>query len=92
MGGYESQNTLALDEFELQACYYNMACAHAQLGNAQESIACLDKSFAAGFDNYNTVREDPDLEPIRKEKDFEVLMQKYEAKKGFNPFGFFSKK
>ena len=36
MGGFESQNIYPLDEFELQAAHYNIACAQAQLGNVGE--------------------------------------------------------
>lgn len=36
MGGFESQNVYPLDEFELQAAHYNIACVHAQLGNLEE--------------------------------------------------------
>lgn len=89
-GGYESQNVLTLDEFELQAAHYNMACAHAQLGNTNEAIASLRTAFENGFDNYQTVRSDPDFEPVRRDKEFEKLMAEFEPKKGFNPFGFFS--
>lgn len=39
-GGTESQNVMQLDEFELQAAHYNMACAHAQLGNVPE-VRCI---------------------------------------------------
>ena len=35
-GGTESTPVLMLDEFELQAAHYNMACAYAQLDNAPE--------------------------------------------------------
>jgi tetratricopeptide (TPR) repeat protein len=91
MGGYESKRSNSLDEFELQAAHYNMACAHAQLGNVNDAIANLQTAFENGFDNYATVRSDPDLEPIQKEKDFETLMAKFEPKKGFNPFGFLGK-
>jgi hypothetical protein len=35
-GGTESQNIMTLDDFELQAAHYNMACAHARLGNLDE--------------------------------------------------------
>jgi hypothetical protein len=35
-GGTESQNIMTLDDFELQAAHYNMACAHARLGNLNE--------------------------------------------------------
>jgi len=88
-GGYESQNVLTLDEFELQAAHYNMACAHAQLGNTNEAIASLRTAFENGFDNYQTVRSDPDFDSVRREKEFEKLMAEFEPKKGFNPFGFF---
>ena len=36
MGGFDSQSVQPLDEFELQAAHYNIACAHAQLGNVDE--------------------------------------------------------
>jgi len=93
-GGTESRNVESLDEFELQAAHYNMACAYAQLGELSESISALQTAFENGFDNYATVRGDPDLEPIKNEKDFERLMDAYEPKKGggFNPFGLFKKK
>jgi hypothetical protein len=35
-GGTESQKILSLDDFELQAAHYNMACAHARVGNLDE--------------------------------------------------------
>ena len=35
-GGTESQKIESLDDFELQAAHYNMACAHARLGNLDE--------------------------------------------------------
>eukprot|EP00980_Cylindrotheca_fusiformis_P024739 scaffold12369_cov97-Cylindrotheca_fusiformis.AAC.5 len=91
-GGTESQNILSLDDFELQAAHYNMACAHARLGNIDESVANLAKAFENGFDNYATVRGDPDLDPIKTSSDFEQLMETYDSKNGFNPFGFFGKK
>jgi len=90
-GGTESQSVNALDDFELQAAHYNMACAHARLGNLEESIGNLAKAFENGFDNYSTVRGDPDLDPIKQQADFQKLMDAYETK-GFNPFGFFGKK
>ena len=55
-----------------------------------QSIANLAKAFENGFDNYSTVRGDPDLDPIKNEEDFVELMDAYD-KKGFNPFGFFGK-
>ena len=42
-GGTESQNIMSLDDFELQAAHYNMACAHARLGNLDE--VCFESSL-----------------------------------------------
>lgn len=36
LGGAESQRVMLLDDFEMQAAHYNMACAHARLGNLDE--------------------------------------------------------
>lgn len=35
-GGTESRQVFTLDEFELQAAHYNMACAHARLQRSEE--------------------------------------------------------
>lgn len=90
-GGTESKTNASLDEFELQAANYNMACAHAQLDQTAEAVKALDAAFQAGFDNFATVREDPDLEPVKGTREFDKLMERYEPKKGFNPFGLFGK-
>eukprot|EP00546_Thalassionema_frauenfeldii_P011524 CAMPEP_0178924648 /NCGR_PEP_ID=MMETSP0786-20121207/17446_1 /TAXON_ID=186022 /ORGANISM="Thalassionema frauenfeldii, Strain CCMP 1798" /LENGTH=168 /DNA_ID=CAMNT_0020599387 /DNA_START=150 /DNA_END=657 /DNA_ORIENTATION=+ len=89
-GGLESNNVLQLDEFELQAAHYNMACAYAQLEDIDMAVANLKQSFENGFDNYATVRGDPDLKSLQGTQEFNDLMDQYDAK--FNPFGFFSKK
>lgn len=89
-GGFESKSTQSLDQFELQAANYNMACAYAQLGDIDNSIVSLERAFQNGFDNWATVRADPDLDPIKSSADFEALMEDYEPKqKSFNPFGLF---
>jgi hypothetical protein len=91
IGGFESKSIFTLDEFELQAANYNMACAHAQLGRTDEAVAALRAAFDAGFDNYGTVRADPDLSAVQATDAFRALLEEYEPKttKGFNPFGFF---
>ena len=92
-GGTEAQFTQTLDEFEYQAAHYNMACAYATLGNVGESVANLQKAFEYGFDNYATVRADPDLGNIHHTNDFRRLMDDVDPQRGFpNPFGAFGKK
>ena len=92
-GGTESKSVQTLDEFEIQAAYYNMACAHAQLNAPDESLAALRTALENGFDNFATVRSDPDLALLQQAaaSDFEALMEEFEPQKGFNPFGLFNK-
>lgn len=91
-GGTESRSTTGLDEFELQAAHYNLACAYSQIGQVPEAIAALQTSLENGFDNFGTIRSDPDLAPLRSSPDFDKLMAAYEPSSGFNPFGLFGKK
>ncbi len=51
-----------------------MACAHASLNNIGEAIGNLQKAFEYGFDNYATVRADPDLLNLDGVVEFERLM------------------
>lgn len=92
IGGSEpGRQVQTLDEFETQAAHYNIACAYAQLGKANEAVRSLENAFRAGFDNYATCRADPDLAAVQRTKEFEVLMETYDPKKGF-PFSLFAGK
>ena len=89
-GGSEGRRVQILDEFEYQAAHYNMACAHASLNNVGEAIQNLQKAFEYGFDNYATVRADPDLRNLDGVREFERLMEEVDPKRRFrNPFGAF---
>ena len=88
-GGTTDKFVQTLDEFEYQAAHYNLACTHSCLGDVGESVNNLRKAFENGFDNYATVRADPDLEKVRQSKEFERLMEEYDPQRGFNPFGVF---
>lgn len=86
-GGTEGKVVQTLDEFEFQAAHYNIACANASLSKVNEACASLEQAFKYGFDNYATVRADPDLGAIHGSPEFENLMERYDSKKGF--FGLF---
>ncbi len=47
-GGTESQNVMTLDDFELQAAHYNMACANARLGNLDD-VSRISRIFWYSF-------------------------------------------
>jgi hypothetical protein len=54
-----------LSQGEEQAALFNAACCHARLGNAVAGLECLQLCVRAGFDDYNALRSDTDLAPLR---------------------------
>ena len=67
-GAYEATlEALRFPRFKASA-QYNIACFHALKGENDKAKAALDKAFAAGFADYDTLRNDPELESLRKKK------------------------
>lgn len=79
-GGTQDRFVQNLDEFEFQAAHYNVACAHACLGNVGDAVNNLQKAFEYGFDNFATVRADPDLGSLEGTREFDALMKKWDPK------------
>lgn len=55
---------------------YNAACCYAALGKAEAGLESLETALAAGFDDYRKVRNDPNLEELRKAEGFTPLINK----------------
>mmetsp|Transcript_35702 Transcript_35702/g.73002 ORF Transcript_35702/g.73002 Transcript_35702/m.73002 type:complete len:215 (+) Transcript_35702:101-745(+) len=79
-GGTQDRFVQNLDEFEFQAAHYNVACAHACLGNVGDAVNNLQNAFEYGFDNFATVRADPDLGNLEGTREFDALMKKWDPK------------
>jgi tetratricopeptide (TPR) repeat protein len=56
--------------------YYNMACAHARLGQKDLAFEKLGKAIDAGFTNRQLMTEDSDLESIRADSRFGALLER----------------
>jgi beta-lactamase regulating signal transducer with metallopeptidase domain len=61
------RRVLAMD-YRPGTSMYNLACAHALLGERQQAIDWLMKSSAAGFDVGGYAKEDRDLESVRDDR------------------------
>ena len=71
-------------EGEERAALYNMACCYAQLEEVDSGLSVLQGLLENGFDDYDTLRTDEDIAPLRAEADFEALLSKAEQRgKGF---------
>lgn len=54
---------------------YNIACVTSQLGEKGLSVKSLRDSIAAGLEDYEWIKRDPDLEAIRSEPGYMELMK-----------------
>lgn len=53
---------------------HNLAAAYATLGEAEKAVEWLEKASDGGFPNYTYFCIDPNLDPLRSNKRFQVLM------------------
>ena len=65
----------------------SLVFAHHRFVTFTQSVANLKSAFDYGFDNYATVRSDPDLGDVHPTPEFEDLMNKYDKRFRLpNPF------
>jgi len=57
---------------------YNLTCAESLLGNIECSLNFLDRSIDHGYKNLEHILVDPDLENIRNDDGFAIIMSKLE--------------
>jgi len=54
--------------------WYNLACLRAQLGQKNDAVKALASALEYGFNRYELLETDTDLDPLRKRDDFKALM------------------
>jgi tetratricopeptide (TPR) repeat protein len=73
---YYIEKAIALNPRNAKA-YYNLACSYALLGKTDQAIASLRTAFEKGYKDKEALLDDPDLAGLKKNKDFEALLDKY---------------
>ncbi|MEK6321128.1 MAG: tetratricopeptide repeat protein [Acidobacteriota bacterium] len=67
-------------------CMYNVACGYALLNDKDNALFWLERSLAVGFDRPDLLKDDSDLDPLRSDPRFKVILQKVSfTKKSDNP-------
>jgi tetratricopeptide (TPR) repeat protein len=54
---------------------YNAACVYSVIDEKELAIKTLQNAVAGGFEHYDWIKRDPDLENIRKEIEFTELIK-----------------
>ena len=60
---------------ELINAYYNLCCTYSIMGNKEMAFTYLKKSIEAGNYDYIHIMQDKDLDNIRNEKEFKILIE-----------------
>lgn len=59
-----------------ETALYNLACAYSLMGQLDKAVEYLEKSFLAGFTDWDHVEKDGDLDPLRENAGYKALMAK----------------
>lgn len=71
-----------LSQGEEVSIWYNIACCHSQLQDSRAGLMAFKGALEAGFEDFRTARVDPDLDFLRKQPQFEGLIQRFKPNKG----------
>ena len=53
---------------------YNLACSYSLLGFIDDALRVIKKAIRLGYENFEYLRQDPDLENLRKDPRFKGLL------------------
>lgn len=59
--------------------YYNLVSLYSLQNQLDRALDSLDKSLELGFNNYDALRKDPDLNNVRKHPEFKKICEKHKV-------------
>ena len=62
------------------AIHYNCACCYSRLDDTQSGLVSLVRAMEAGYDDYQNIRADPDIAPLRADARFEGIVARFEPR------------
>ncbi|KAL3688538.1 hypothetical protein R1sor_014847 [Riccia sorocarpa] len=75
---FESVLGLEPESRESRVACYNVACCYSKLNQVEAGLSALGDAMEYGFEDYKSVREDPDLANLRASPNFTPLLNKYD--------------
>lgn len=61
---------------DLNSAYYNLACTYSKQGNREASIEWLKAAIEHGYDNFELIKQDPDLKNIREHDEYKKILSR----------------
>ncbi|XP_058086929.1 protein MET1, chloroplastic [Magnolia sinica] len=63
---------------EASVASYNVACCYSMLNQVQAGLSALEDAMEAGYEDFKTIRTDPDLANLRTSEEFEPLLKRFD--------------
>ena len=73
--GLELDRRLARLKPRSPVVHYNLACSLSLVGAADESLEALVRAIHLGYNDFDHMRVDPDLENVRRDPRFEMILK-----------------
>ncbi len=61
--------------------FYNLACSYALLNQTRTALSSLSKAIDLGYNDFQHLREDPDLENLLKDEQVKAFLAQVEKKR-----------
>ena len=58
---------------------YNLACSYSLLGELDKAFSALKKAIELGYDDFVHLKYDPDLENLKKDERFQLILKNRQA-------------
>ena len=76
--GLEVDQTLVRIRPQEPIFHYNLACSHSRLGNIEPALEALRIAVHLGYDNFEHLRTDEDLDNLKRDGRFHELLKQFE--------------
>ncbi len=60
--------------------WYNLACSYSLMNDTESAFKAINKSLLLGYDDFDFIEKDPDLENLKKDARFKDLIKSCKVK------------
>mmetsp|Transcript_5050 Transcript_5050/g.12691 ORF Transcript_5050/g.12691 Transcript_5050/m.12691 type:complete len:351 (-) Transcript_5050:71-1123(-) len=75
--GYMSDRGSQISQI-YQVAAFNIACCYSKMGETQAGLEALEEALKSGYEDYDKIRNEPNLATLRESEDFKPLLNRFD--------------